>query len=294
MNATGAVVFLPREGNGPSLMLEELLFDPAALWLAESLRAAGVERFFVVCHTDDQARAAASFPAGTEFVTGGSGDAVEQLSAFLNALEGKVIVITKADLADTDALAELYRKAGFTVLVTCGRTGEGAEAVKEALAGKVSAFCGNSGAGKSSLLNAIDPRLGLDTGDISQKLGRGRHTTRHVELYQLENGGFVADTPGFSAVELDGMGESNKTGLNRNKGRSAEQVIRKEQLADCFREFAPFAGQCRFSGCSHTKEAGCAVLEAVRQGQIAPSRHQSYLSLYEQAKAIKDWQLKGK
>ena len=88
MNATGAVVFLPREGNGPSLMLEELLFDPAALWLAESLRAAGVERFFVVCHTDDQARAAACFPAGTEFVTGGSGDAVEQLSAFLNALEG--------------------------------------------------------------------------------------------------------------------------------------------------------------------------------------------------------------
>ena len=100
MNATGAVVFLPREGNGPSLMLEELLFDPAALWLAESLRAAGVERFFVVCHTDDQARAAASFPAGTEFVTGGSGDAVEQLSAFLNALEGKVIVITKPVLLD--------------------------------------------------------------------------------------------------------------------------------------------------------------------------------------------------
>ena len=100
MNATGAVVFLPREGNGPSLMLEELLFDPAALWLAESLRAAGVERFFVVCHTDDQARAAACFPAGTEFVTGGSGDAVEQLSAFLNALEGKVIVITKPVLLD--------------------------------------------------------------------------------------------------------------------------------------------------------------------------------------------------
>lgn len=99
MNATGAVVFLPREGNGPSLMLEELLFDPAALWLAESLRAAGVERFFVVCHTDDQARAAACFPAGTEFVTGGSGDAVEQLSAFLNALEGKVIVITKPGAA---------------------------------------------------------------------------------------------------------------------------------------------------------------------------------------------------
>ena len=100
MNATGAVVFLPREGNGPSLMLEELLFDPAALWLAESLRAAGVERFFVVCHTDDQARAAACFPAGTEFVTGCSGDAVEQLSAFLNALEGKVIVITKPVLLD--------------------------------------------------------------------------------------------------------------------------------------------------------------------------------------------------
>ena len=205
-----------------------------------------------------------------------------------------VIVITKADLADTGALEEIYRQAGFNVLVTCSRTGEGTGQVQDALAGKVSAFCGNSGVGKSSLLNAIDPRLCLDTGDISQKLGRGRHTTRHVELYQLENGGYVADTPGFSAVELDGMGESNKTGLNRSKGRSPEQVIRKEQLAECFREFAPFVGQCRFSGCSHTKEAGCAVLEAVRQGQIAPSRHQSYVSLYEQAKTIKDWQLKGK
>ena len=114
MNATGAVVFLPREGNGPSLMLEELLFDPAALWLAESLRAAGVERFFVVCHTDDQARAAACFPAGTEFVTGGSGDAVEQLSAFLNALEGKVIAMPQRDDIDFDVaehlIVELYSK----------------------------------------------------------------------------------------------------------------------------------------------------------------------------------------
>lgn len=185
-----------------------------------------------------------------------------------------VIVITKCDLADPQVFANIYRKAGFQVYLTKSLEHQGLEAVMEMLQGKTSAFCGNSGAGKSTLLNAIDPRLSLDTGDISQKLGRGRHTTRHVELFELQNGGFVADTPGFSAVDLEKF-----------------QTILKDELADCFREMRPYEGKCRFTGCSHTKEAGCAVLQAVKDGEISESRHQSYLNLYELAKNIKEWEL---
>ena len=185
-----------------------------------------------------------------------------------------VIVMTKCDLADPTEFADIYRKAGFSVYLTKSLEKEGIEEVLAMMAGKTSAFCGNSGAGKSTLLNAIDPRLSLDTGDISQKLGRGRHTTRHVELYELPNGGVVADTPGFSAVDLEKF-----------------QVILKDELADCFREFAPYEGKCKFRGCSHTKETGCAVLEAVENGEISQSRHQSYVSLYDIAKNIKEWEL---
>ena len=116
MNATGAVVFLPREGNGPSLMLEELLFDPAARWLAESLRSAGVERFFVVCHSDDREQAAACFPEGTELVTGTTEDAVGQLLAFLDALEGKAVVITKPVLLRWDDARTLVNAENGGVL----------------------------------------------------------------------------------------------------------------------------------------------------------------------------------
>lgn len=186
-----------------------------------------------------------------------------------------LLVVTKADLKDTTSFVDVYRKAGFTVLVVCSLTGEGVEAVRKELQGKVSAFCGNSGAGKSSLLNALDDRLHLDTADISKKLGRGRHTTRSVELFPLEGGGFVADTPGFSSVDLERF-----------------QVIRKEELAGCFREFAPYENKCRYTGCSHTKEKGCAILEAMEHGEIAPSRHQSYFALYEKAKEQKEWELK--
>ena len=185
-----------------------------------------------------------------------------------------VIVITKCDLADPEPFAEIYRKAGFAVYETESLEHRGIEAVMEMLRDKTSAFCGNSGAGKSTLLNAIDPRLSLDTGDISQKLGRGRHTTRHVELFELPSGGFVADTPGFSAVDLEKF-----------------QVILKDELAGCFREMRPYEGKCRFRGCSHTKEADCAVLEAVKNGEISQSRHQSYVNLYELAKNIKEWEI---
>lgn len=185
-----------------------------------------------------------------------------------------IIVITKCDLDDPHNFADIYRKAGFAVFETESLEHKGIEAVMEMLKGKTNAFCGNSGVGKSTLLNAIDPRLSLDTGDISQKLGRGRHTTRHVELFELPNGGFVADTPGFSAVDLEKF-----------------QTILKDELAYCFREMREYEGQCRFTGCSHTKETGCAVLEAVKNGEISKSRHQSYVNLYEIAKNIKEWEL---
>lgn len=188
-----------------------------------------------------------------------------------------VVAVTKADLSPQAAadFAQLYSQAGFPTALCSSVSGQGLEELRSLLTGKLSAFCGNSGAGKSSLLNALDSRLGLGTGDISQKLGRGRHTTRHVEIYDLGNGAQVADTPGFSAVDLEKF-----------------QRILKDELALCFRDFAPWRDQCRFSSCSHTKEKGCAVLEAVAQGKIAPSRHQSYVTLYEEAKQIKEWEIK--
>ena len=185
-----------------------------------------------------------------------------------------VLVFTKGDLASTEKLTEAYALSTLPVVVIDHATGGGLEEIKNMIQGKLCAFCGNSGAGKSTLLNAIDPRLALSTGDISQKLGRGRHTTRHVELFELPQGGYVADTPGFSAVDLEKF-----------------QVILKDELAGCFREMRPYEGKCRFTGCSHTKEKGCAVLEAVQEGKIAPSRHQSYVALYEQAKNIKEWEI---
>ena len=147
--------------------------------------------------------------------------------------------------------------------------------LREALSHGISAFSGNTGVGKSSLLNRLDPRLALATGETSQKLGRGRHTTRHVELFRIGKDGYIADTPGFSAVELERY-----------------EVILKEELAECFPEFAEFTGDCRFTGCSHTVEKGCAVLEAVQEGRIHPSRHASYCALYEDAKKIREWELK--
>jgi ribosome biogenesis GTPase len=186
-----------------------------------------------------------------------------------------LIVFTKTDLTERTELSALYREAGFPVFEVSSLTGEGVGPVKAALTGRLSAFCGNSGVGKSSLLNCIDPRLALPTADISRKLGRGRHTTRHVQLYHAE-GGLVADTPGFSSMELERY-----------------EVILKDELQECFREFAPYREKCRFTGCSHTREKGCAVLEAVTRGEIAPSRHESYTALYEAAKNIREWELKG-
>lgn len=185
------------------------------------------------------------------------------------------LLVTKTDLGDPAALCAVYRGAGFTVVEVCAPKGEGIEAVRGLIAGRLCAFAGNTGVGKSSLLNAIDPSLGLRTGEISRKLGRGRHTTRHVELYHVA-GGLVADTPGFSSVNV-----------------VEYEPIFKDQLQFCFREFEPYLLGCRFTGCSHTREQGCAVLQAMEQGAVSRSRHQSYCEMYEESKQLREWELRG-
>ena len=183
-----------------------------------------------------------------------------------------VLVITKEDLEEGQEIVDIYRLAGYEVYTVSSTLGTGVEAVRGALEGKITAFTGNTGVGKSSLLNALEPGLGLETAHISQKLGRGRHTTRHVELYEVA-GGYVADTPGFSAVELDSF-----------------EIIFKDQLQYCFREFEDYIPGCKFTGCSHTKEKGCAVLKAAAEGKIAPSRLESYQAMYEDAKKLNEWE----
>jgi len=186
-----------------------------------------------------------------------------------------LICVNKCDLEPGEELAEIYEKAGFPTLRVSAETGEGVDALRRAIAGKVCAFTGNSGVGKSSILNALEAGFDLATGDVSGKLGRGRHTTRHVELFRLSCGALAADTPGFSSFDVDKM-----------------ELARKEELQYAFREFAPYLGRCRFQDCAHVKEKGCTVLAAVEAGEIPKTRHQSYVRLYEQAKAVPDWERK--
>ncbi len=183
------------------------------------------------------------------------------------------IVFTKIDKQDCSKYLNIYDKIGIDIFCVDNISGEGTDKVKDALKNKFSAFTGNTGVGKSSLLNNIFPELNIPTNEISKKLGRGKHTTRHVELYRLESGGYIADTPGFSSFDT-----------NRY------DIIYKDDLAGCFREFAPYVNHCRFNDCSHTKEKGCAVIEAVNNGEIPESRHESYVEMYEQAKQLKEWE----
>lgn len=185
-----------------------------------------------------------------------------------------IIVITKTDLADCDKLVESYSKTPIPVIRVDYETGTGLEEIKVKINGRLAAFCGNSGVGKSTLLNTLVPELNRETGDISQKLNRGRHTTREVEIFEAF-GGRIADTPGFASLDLERVG-----------------TIDKEELQHCFPEFEPYFGTCKFTGCSHRSELGCKVREALEQGRIAKSRYTSYLTMYEEASKINDWERK--
>lgn len=187
-----------------------------------------------------------------------------------------IIVITKTDLSDKyDDYVKIYSDAGFKVIVCDNSNGTGSEEVKNLLTGKISAFTGNSGVGKSTLLNNISPELELQTGQTSKKLGRGKHTTRHCQLYKV-NGGYVADTPGFSALDFERC-----------------EKIYKEDLPYCFREFLPYIDKCKFlTNCSHTGDKGCAVVKAVEDGLISHQRYNNYVQLYNEVKDIKEWEKK--
>lgn len=183
-----------------------------------------------------------------------------------------VLVITKADLAAADQLMACYAHSGIPVVQLQYDTGEGLDLLRGYIVGHLCAFCGNSGVGKSTLLNALDPSLQRQTGAISPKLGRGRHTTREVEIFE-SCGGRIADTPGFASLEAQKLAR-----------------IPKEELQHAFPEFAPYFGQCRFTGCSHRSETGCAVRAALQAGEISPSRYESYLAMYEEASQRKEWE----
>ena len=184
------------------------------------------------------------------------------------------VCVNKCDLDPADDLVRIYRNAGFSVLCTSAETGEGMQELRELLSGKLMAFTGNTGVGKSSVLNALCPELALPTGEVSEKLGRGRHTTRHVELYCIGGNTYVADTPGFASFDTEQM-----------------DVILKENLQYAFPDFKPYIGKCQFHDCSHRKEPGCAILQALAEGEIEKTRHESYLRLYEKSSQIKTWEL---
>ena len=183
-----------------------------------------------------------------------------------------VVVINKTDLGDPQPLADIYRQAGFECYEVSAHDPQSLQPLRERLAGCVSVFPGNSGVGKSSILNGLYPELVLETGEISQKLGRGRHTTRSASLYRMGEG-YVVDTPGFSSLDMEQV-----------------EPIAKDELADCFREFEPYFGDCRFIGCAHYKEPDCAIRSAVERGEIAPSRYESYVTMYEAVKDKKEWE----
>ncbi len=185
------------------------------------------------------------------------------------------ICINKCDLDPAVDLKRIYTNAGFSVIAASAETGEGVQQLRQLIAGKLVAFTGNTGVGKSSMLNALCPQLKLATGEVSEKLGRGRHTTRHVELFCLDADTFVADTPGFSSFDTDQM-----------------DVLLKENLQYAFGDFAPYLGKCQFHDCSHRAEPGCVVRSAAEQFDIEPSRYDSYLRLYEKSSQIKLWEIK--
>lgn len=199
---------------------------------------------------------------------------IDRVSVIAEEADCELIVcINKTDIDGADELYNIYSAASFTTVRTSAETGFGIDELKAALKGKICAFTGNSGVGKSSILNAIVPELKLEVGVVSEKLGRGKHTTRHVELFEIDDTTFIADTPGFASFDIIMM-----------------NAIDKADLQYDFRDFGEFIGKCRFNDCAHLKEPGCAVTEAVNEGKIMPSRYRSYARLYDLTAQNKPWE----
>ena len=186
-----------------------------------------------------------------------------------------ILCLNKMDLDPARDLLEIFSSVGYPVVRTSAETGEGIDELRRLIKGKTSTFTGNSGVGKSSLLNRLLPEANAETQEVSDKLGRGKHTTRHVELFALDDDSFIADTPGFASFELEMM-----------------KPIPKERLASDFIEFGPCLGECRFQDCAHIREPGCAVRQAVEDGRIPDSRYRSYLRLYDMSSRLNSWEIK--
>lgn len=201
---------------------------------------------------------------------------IDRISAIAELKGCRVLLcLNKCDLNSADELYDIYSGSAIDVLRVSAKTGEGIEKLREKLNGKLNAFTGNSGVGKSSILNALDERLTIPVGEVSKALGRGRHTTRHVEMFPLCEDTYVIDTPGFSSFDTEEL-----------------NLELKAHLPETFPEFRPYMDSCRFVGCRHIKEKGCRVLQAVKEGNIPRSRHESYVRLYDEVKDLKEWEKK--
>jgi len=183
-----------------------------------------------------------------------------------------VICVNKTDIDRGDSYRAIYEKTPFKVIALSAVSGEGRDELLALLPDKLSMLVGNSGVGKSSILNMLLGEALMEIGEISKKIGRGRHTTRHIELLPFF-GGLLADTPGFSSFDLFQM-----------------EIREHELLADCFPEFAPFLGQCRFNDCTHRQEPDCAILNAVKDGIISSSRQESYALFYDIVSKVNPWE----